>query len=311
MLSSGPAHPVLSSVLRASVVVIVYNGEQYIERAVESALGQTVADVEVIVVDDGSSDGSADRVGRIKDSRLRLVRQSNQGPSAARNTGIQEAKSNWIAFLDCDDWWAPDKLEHQLAIAARSPDVALVYSGATTLLEDGSILSESVPQLRGAVLKDLLLGNHITGSSSSVLLRRDVLSELGGFRTDIHYGEDWDLWLRIAARYRIEMVPEPHVYLLSRRKSQGKQVERMRDSCLRLLDEAFSTYASHLTALKRPATVAIHYRAAIDYELIGETQAAKAELWNVLSLAPAHVSALRRMARLWWTMARGGAGGAA
>jgi glycosyltransferase involved in cell wall biosynthesis len=298
----------LSSVLRASIIVIVYNGEQYIERAVHSALGQTVADIEVIVVDDGSSDRSADLVGRIKDSRLRLVRQSNQGPSAARNTGIREAKGDWIAFLDCDDWWTPTKLESQLAITDRDPEVALVYCGATTLLEDGSILSEAVPRLRGTALEGLLLGNYITGSSSSVLIRRDVLSAVGGFRTDIHYGEDWDLWLRIAARYRIEMVPGLHVYLLSRRQSQGKQVARMRDSCLRLLDEAFSTYASHLGGLKRPATIAIHYRAAIDYELIGELRAAKAELWNVLSLAPVHVSALRRMARLWWTMARGAAG---
>jgi glycosyltransferase involved in cell wall biosynthesis len=295
----------LSSVLRASIIVIVYNGEQYIERAVQSALGQTVADIEVIVVDDGSSDGSAARVGRIKDSRLRLVRQSNQGPSAARNAGIREAKSDWIAFLDCDDWWTTDKLEHQLAVTARSTDVALVYSGATTLLENGSVLSEAVPRLRGAVLEDLLLGNYITGSSSSVLIRRDVLSELGGFRTDIHYGEDWDLWLRIAACYRIEMVPGPHVFLLSRRQSQGMQVTRMRDSCLRLLGEAFDTYASHLTALKRAATIAVHYRAAIDYELTGQLPAARTELRRVLSLAPLHLSALRRMARLYWTMARG------
>jgi glycosyltransferase involved in cell wall biosynthesis len=295
----------LSSVLRASIIVIVYNGEQYIERAVHSALGQTVADIEVIVVDDGSSDASADRVGRIKDSRLRLVRQSNQGPSAARNTGIREAKGDWIAFLDCDDWWTPDKLEHQLAMTEQSPDVALVYSGATTVLEDGSVLSEALPRLRGAVLKHLLMGNNITGSSSSVLIRRDVLSELGGFRPDIHYGEDWDLWLRIAARHRIEMVCQPHVYLLSHRDSQGMQVTRMRDSCLRLLGEAFDTYASHLTALKRSARVAVHYRAAIDYELIGEPQAARAELRKVLSLAPLHVSALRRMARLCWTLARG------
>jgi glycosyltransferase involved in cell wall biosynthesis len=301
----------LSSVLRASIIVIVYNGEQYIERAVQSALGQTVADIEVIVVDDGSSDGSADRVGRIKDSRLRLVRQSNQGPSAARNTGIREAKSDWIAFLDCDDWWTPDKLEHQLATAARGTNVALVYSGATTLLEDGSVLSEAIPRLRGAVLKELLLGNHITGSSSSVLIRRDVLSELGGFRTDIHYGEDWDLWLRIAARHRIEMVPGSHVYLLSRRESQGMQVTRMRDSCLRLLGEAFDTYASHLTDLRRHATIAVHYRAAIDYELVGQLPAARAELRKVLSLAPLHTSALRRMARLCWTMVRDARGASA
>jgi len=162
----------LSSVLRASIIVIVYNGEQYIERAVQSALSQTVADIEVIVVDDGSRDGSADRVGRIKDSRLRLVQQHNQGPSAARNTGIREAKSDWIAFLDCDDWWTPDKLEHQLATATRGKNVALVYSGATTLLEDGSVLSEAVPRLRGAILKKLLLGNHVTGSASSVLIKR-------------------------------------------------------------------------------------------------------------------------------------------
>ena len=294
----------LSSVLRASIIVIVYNGEQYIERAVQSALSQTVADIEVIVVDDGSRDGSVDRVMRIPDSRLRLVRQQNQGPSAARNTGIREAKSDWIAFLDCDDWWAPDKLEHQLAIATRGKNVALVYSGATTLLEDGSVLSEAVPRLRGAILKKLLLGNHVTGSASSVLIKRRVLEEVGGFRTDIHYGEDWDLWLQISARHRIEMVPESHVFLLSRRESQGMQVTRMRDSCLRLLGEAFDTYASHLTHLRRPATVAVHYRAAIDYEIIGQLPAARAELRKVLALAPLHSSALRRMARLCVMMAR-------
>src|SRR3954471_18427883 len=114
-----------------SVVVIAHNCEDYVGHAVASVLGQTWQHLELIVVDDGSTDSTASVVHAHDNGRLRYVRQANRGPNAARNEGIRRARGEFVAFLDCDDWWAPTKLEKQIELVRSRPSVGLVYSLAT------------------------------------------------------------------------------------------------------------------------------------------------------------------------------------
>jgi glycosyltransferase involved in cell wall biosynthesis len=173
---------------------------------VASALAQTLANVEVIVVDDGSTDGTLERLARFG-HRIIVHRQSNAGVSAARNAGVLRAKGEWIAFLDADDVWLPDKLEWQL----KSADTPLVYTNRYNIGARGDVPElQSVVTLMhdGDVFLPLLLeGNFIT--MSSVMMRRDLYEQLGGFFEGLAGAADWDLWLRVAERYPVRCCHEP------------------------------------------------------------------------------------------------------
>ena len=192
---------------RVSVIVPVFNAELYIAETIQSALAQTHADLEVIVVDDGSTDGTIERLRAFEGPR-RLHRQPNRGVAAARNRGASVASGEWLAFLDADDVWLPTKVERQLA-CARGP---MVYTDRYNIGARGElpeIQSVVTPMHDGDLFLPLLLeGNFIT--ASSVLLRRDVFAELGGFFEELRGTEDWDLWVRIAAAgHTINIVREP------------------------------------------------------------------------------------------------------
>ena len=192
-----------------SVVIPAYNSEAFIAEAIESVFAQTVAADEIIVVDDGSTARTADVLQRFG-SRVRLIRQANKGPSAARNRGAAAARGTWLAFIDADDTWLPTKLQRQLEIASAD-DVKMVYTDRFNIGDKGALpdVQSQVQRLyRGDVFLDLLQeGNHI--SLSSVLIDTQLFQTLGGFAEHIRSGEDWDLWIRLAERHRIGVVEEP------------------------------------------------------------------------------------------------------
>jgi len=187
---AGVGRAMASDAMTDTVAVIIpaYNAARHVSRAIESALAQTVPVAEVIVVDDGSSDNTAEVV-RAFPPPVRLIQKPNGGPGSARNLGARETSATWLAFLDADDWWFPDKLAAQLALAT-DPAVALVHC-----LPDHR--DETVPPILG--FGHLWDRNWII--NSSVLLRRDVFMDLGGFdeARDLISVEDYNLWLRVAA----------------------------------------------------------------------------------------------------------------
>jgi glycosyltransferase involved in cell wall biosynthesis len=191
---------------RVSVVIPAYDAESFIEETVDSALAQTHSNVEVIVVDDGSTDGTLDRLARFG-HRVIVYSQSNAGVSAARNAGVLRATGAWIAFLDADDVWLPNKLEWQLSAA----DTPWVYTNRYNIGARGDVpevQSEITPMHDGDVFEPLLLeGNFIT--MSSVMMRRDLYEQMGGFFAGLAGAADWDLWLRVAARYPARCCHEP------------------------------------------------------------------------------------------------------
>jgi glycosyltransferase involved in cell wall biosynthesis len=164
--------------------------------ALPSALGQEDVDLEVIVVDDGSSDGTSDHVARLSDPRVRVVRHDTaQGPAAARNAGIAAARGDWIAFLDDDDLWSPRKLRTQVE-AARGADWCYC---AAVVVDDRLEVIDVLPLAEAHTLVPALRhGNVVGAGSSSVIVRAGVLRRTGAFDESLYYVEDWDLWFRLA-----------------------------------------------------------------------------------------------------------------
>lgn len=207
---------------RVSVVIPTYERADLVGRAVDSALAQTVEDVEVIVVDDGSTDGTREAVAAKSDPRVRsLEHESNRGVSAARNTGIEAASGEYVAFLDSDDEWLPRKLERQLAALDDRGDgwVGAYCDVATTGLSGlgriAAAVSESVfrsaaPREGGRELAEALLSMRVfMGPGSTLLVERDALAAAGGFDEGLSIYEDWDLVLRVLSVGKIAYVDEP------------------------------------------------------------------------------------------------------
>lgn len=198
-----------------SVVIPAFNAAPFIRRAIASAQAQTYPAFEIIVVDDGSTDSTAEIVEELagQDSRIRLVRQSNAGVAAARNAGIDRARGAYIAPLDADDLWHPDKLRCQMDAIARCPGrFVLAYSWFAVIDESDRLVAipGDLPEYEGWAYAALLTGNFI-GNASAPLMRRSLLVEIGGYDSSLRSMnaqgcEDWQLYLAMAERGEISLV---------------------------------------------------------------------------------------------------------
>jgi glycosyltransferase involved in cell wall biosynthesis len=194
-----------------SIVIPTHGRLEFLRSAVRSAMSQRDVDVEVVVVDDASSDGTRDWLNSHGDARLRVVRHSVQrGVSEARNSGLEVAQGRWIAFLDDDDVWAPEKLTSQLAEALRT-GTGWVYAGDVHVDEQLTPLGGGPPLRPHEVIKDLAAYNTLPSGASNVVIRAGLLTEIGTFDPSLTRTEDWDMWLRLAATGPPACVPRPLV----------------------------------------------------------------------------------------------------
>jgi glycosyltransferase involved in cell wall biosynthesis len=222
---------------KVSVLIPVYNGQEFISSAVDSALAQHDVPVEVIVIDDGSTDDTPRLLSQYGD-RIRVLRQKNGGHVNARNNGAKIATGQWLAFLDADDLWRPEKLSRQLALA--TPEIGLVYTdrenfGATERVK--KVGQDDYALYRGDLFEPLLLGNFIP--VASVIIRRDWWDQLGGFDESLRVVEDWDLWFRFAAAGGVaEVVREPLTLYRWHAGSMTNNQTRMCEGRLHVLDRA-------------------------------------------------------------------------
>jgi glycosyltransferase involved in cell wall biosynthesis len=197
---------------RVSVVMPCFNAERYLEQAVRSVMDQTLHGVELIVVDDGSSDQSPRIVSRLQaefGDRIVHASQANAGPYAARNHGLRLARGAFVAFLDSDDWWAPDCLEKLHAALLADADAALAYCGWQNIGLEGGRGAPYVPpdyELEDKATR--FLRAAAPWPIHAALVRRSVIDEVGGFDLDLPTCMDYDLWLRIAVARPIRLVPE-------------------------------------------------------------------------------------------------------
>jgi Glycosyl transferase family 2 len=196
-----------------SVVVPTYNRGRLLLETIHSVLAQSYRDYELIVVDDGSEDETESLLAPYR-SRLRLVRQANAGVASARNLGWRHSQGQLICFLDSDDLWLPRKLEKQVAFAQAHPQYGLIATEIAPFDADGPrperCRRNMYPIRNGYVLEQLLFSNWL--QTSTVMIRREALERAGGFDEDVgSFGEDWLLWMKIAAQYPVYFLPEPLV----------------------------------------------------------------------------------------------------
>lgn len=223
-----------------SVVIPNHNYARYVTAAVESVLAQTHREIEVIVVDNGSTDDSLKRLSALGD-RIRLISQENRGQAGARNRGIAESRGDWIAFCDADDCWSPEKLERQLALAG-DPGVGLIYTGYFLCDQDLRPVRHVHAQNRGRVLPLFAQGSAavIPAGESSVLVRREAVVKAGKFDESLSISSGFDFYRRVCQHYEVEAVPEPLVFYRQHPQSASRRPDLFANDYLRALGKMFS-----------------------------------------------------------------------
>jgi len=183
---------------------------ELVERAVRSVLAQTYADLDIIIVDDGSTDDTRERLAVLLevDQRIRYIRhEKNRGAQAARNSGLQAASGEYVAFLDSDNEWLPQKTEKQLALfTSRSTSPGVVYCGFSRMNSRRQVIHEYVPEFRGQVYRQVLQ-DWLT-DTSTLIVRRKLLEMIGGFDETLRAYHEWDVCIRLARESEFDFVPE-------------------------------------------------------------------------------------------------------
>jgi len=202
---------------KVSVIIATYNRSHFVCEAIESVLNQTFLDFEIIVIDDGSKDNTKQVLEKYG-SRIHYIFQENKGRAESRNTGIKNTKGEYIAFLDDDDIWLPNKLEKQVAFLDSHPEIGLVHTFVELIDEQGLLLQKETEKCFKFYRKAMKLGYAYEGMSqlcimflSTVVVRKDCFEKVGFFDLSIPAFEDWDFYLRFALEYRIGTISEPLV----------------------------------------------------------------------------------------------------
>jgi glycosyltransferase involved in cell wall biosynthesis len=229
----------LSMAPRISVIIPVYNGEKYVAAAIDSVRTQTCDDWELVVVDDGSTDGTAAVLAKYtSDPRIQMSRQENRGPSAARNRGIALSHAAQVAFLDADDVWRPAYVERMAAALHSRRDAVLAFAGWQYIDPDGAVLPQAVvvtPIQVKQLREDLHLRNSLI--PSSVVVWRRCVDATGGFDPSLLSCEDWDLWLRMKPLGSFVAVPEVLVWYRTHGENMSDDIERMERERCKVLDK--------------------------------------------------------------------------
>jgi len=269
-----------------SVVIPVYNGEKTIKETIDSVLNQTFSDFELLVINDGSQDSTLTIVSTIQDPRLKVFSYTNAGLSATRNRGISLAKGKYISFIDADDLWTSDKLESQLKALQENPEAAVAYSWTNHIDESGQFLRSGPQQtFNGDVYARLLLEDFI-GNGSNPLIRAQAFAEVGNFDESLLAVEDWDMWLRLAARYHFVAVPSAQILYRVFVGSMSFNVRKMEVASLRVIEKAVAAAPKAVGHLKQ-VSLANRY---------------KYLTWKALDGIPDHHRAVTAIRLLWHTL---------
>jgi glycosyltransferase involved in cell wall biosynthesis len=245
-----------------SVIIPAYNMAQVINRAIDSVLKQHCKDFEIIVIDDGSTDNTIDVVKQYGD-KVRLIHQVKQGVSAARNNGVINARGQWIAFLDADDQWLEGKLDRQIQILEKNP--SLIWCSTNRFESDGVKKTEAAREknvLKALEGKDYFDSYFIAAAqgvcpiiTSCMIVRKDIIIQLGSFDRLLVRGEDIDLWWRITHRYpQIGYVPQPMIITFLNEEDEDSRKHRIaewRGDIRRFLIRRHTVFASRYNSVSQ------------------------------------------------------------
>lgn len=274
---------------QVSVIIPVYNGENYIREALESVFAQTFRDLEVIVVNDGSTDRTEEYL-RSYSGRIVYLTNGHKGPGPSRNLGIKAARGDLIAFLDADDLWLPKKIQRQVEVAERYPEFGVITTDAAVFDHSGILAASSKggePIASGHVIEKLLFRNWI--GLSCAMVRRECLQKVGGFDEDPFVtGEDWVLWMRIAADYPVYFVDEVlvHYRLHPQSYSRANLEKQFLDLLINLQKIERIPYFAERPQLLREAKFRICWGRSWDNLRGGQTELARDKLRRCIRLKP-------------------------
>jgi len=272
-----------------SVVIPAFNVGWCVGRAVDSVLAQSLLERELVVVDDGSTDDTAEVLASYGPA-IRVIRQPNGGMSAARNAGIRQARGGLVAFLDADDYWLPQKLERQVGLMLDRPELGFCSTAARIVNPEGAMLNLwRCPGENANMLQTLFAENAaIAGGCSAVMVRRDLLDRVGLFDESLRGFEDPDLWIRLAAVSGYACIDEPLVVILRREQSVSRNLVQMRKAALISLHKNRGLLPARLRgSFWRACLASVYTDYAKGAYRAGEIGRAVADTLHALALSPA------------------------
>ncbi len=275
---------------KVSVIVPVYNAEKFLGETVESILEQTYQDFEIIIVNDGSTDKSAEIIKSLDDERIICIYQKNQGVSAARNKAILQSRGEYIALLDHDDLWLPEKLEKQIPVLDGNSEVGLVYSDCYCVDIKEKVIERAFEQtkpFRGAVLPELFLSNFIP--CLTAVIRKTVFEKAGLFDPKFTIAEEYDFFLRAAKNCKIEYVDLPLAKYRVHEGNISKDLILWHQEVIEILDRFLREDAEirkQLGTRVHPRFYISHYSLARQYQFQKRFADARREFLSAIKYCP-------------------------
>jgi len=260
-----------------SVVIPTHNRVELLEKAVKSVLNQTYSDLEIIIVDDASTDDTESRIKRFGSDKITYFRvDESKGGNHARNIGIEKSTGEYIAFLDDDDEWMPTKLQEQMLIFKRDESIGLVYTGAEVIYTANNGKYNIIPTKKGELSKDILTYNYI-GTTSSVMVRKDIINLAGRFDLEMPALQDYDLWIRICQITKIGFVKKPLIkYYIHTNTNQITNNILKNQQAIELIDKKYDNLISKLSIKMQKKRFCQRYNAVGKRKLrSGETKEAR------------------------------------
>ncbi len=283
-----------------SVVIPAYNAERTLGETLASAVGQTFEDLEILVVDDGSKDATADIARGDGDERVRVLSTPNRGVAEARNLGIGEARGQFIAFLDSDDVWKPSKLERQVTLLRARPEVGLCFTAAMRGDAEGRPIAAMPVSERRDYCEALLLHSMVAGCISSGVVRRDLALDLGGFDPRFSQSADWDFWLRLSRVTSLAPLADPLLVYRTHAGNMSSDIGLLERDTFAVLDKFFEDPASERYLPLRAQAYGNHWMICSgSYLHAGQVRASLRCLWRGLAADPASLRRPLGLPRRW------------
>jgi glycosyltransferase involved in cell wall biosynthesis len=289
-----------------SVIIPAYNGERTILETIKSVQAQTFTDFELLIVDDGSTDRTLDLLRSIQEPRLKIFTYENGGLTVNRNRGITLATGEFMAFIDQDDLWTPDKLELQLAALQQNPKAGVAYSWTSVMGEKGEWFLPCEQMLfEGNVYPELLAG-YFPMNGSNLLVRREAVESVGQFDLAIAPCDDWEYALRLAVQWPFVLVPKIQNFYRQSATSVASNIEVVHKANLLILEKAFKSAPQEIQHLKNKCFANVYLFNAEQYlrrqEQANSVNKAGQNLWQAIKLYPQILKDKRTRGLVKWVI---------
>lgn len=252
---------------KVSVIIPTYNSAHFIIEAVDSVLAQTFTDFEILVIDDGSKDNTKEVLAEKYGDSIQYFYKENGGVSKARNFGIEKAKGKYVAFLDSDDAWIPEKLEKQIVALEQNPDKKACYASFYLCDEKLNPLEINQSERKSDALTDLLLIGNVVATPSTVIAEKEIFQQVGGFDHELSQCADWEMWIRIATKTEFIYVDEPLLKYRQHGSNMSKNAALLETDTILLMEKSFAlpNLSKELKSKKNQALAKVYMVSAGTY----------------------------------------------